>query len=86
MAFKTKCIWTKKPALLLKWLNQLNSELKLEEWRFIHKVVQTQFIRWIFETDQEAAEAIKWADFGAYTGLDRGIFNILNDPAKSERF
>ena len=49
-------------------------------------MVQTQFIRWIFETDQEAAEAIKWADFGAYTGLDRGIFNILNDPAKSERF
>ena len=27
-------------------------------------------------------EVIKWADYSAYTGLDRGIFKILNDPNK----
>ena len=29
-----------------------------------------------------AAEAIKWASFGANTGLDRGIFKILSDSNK----
>ena len=28
------------------------------------------------------AEAIKWTDYSAYTGFDREIFKILNDPNK----
>ena len=82
VAFKTKDTYTKEPALLLKRLNRLNPELKSEEWRFIHKLVEPHSIRWIFEVDQVAAEAIRRADFGAYTGLDRGIFKILSDPNK----
>ena len=82
VAFKTKDTYTKEPAILLKRLNRLNPELKSEGWRFIHKLVETHSIRWIFEVDLEAAEAIKRADYGAYTGLDRGIFKILNDPNK----
>ena len=82
VAFKTKDTYTKEPALLLKRLNRLNPELKSEEWRFIHKLVEPHSIRWIFEVDQLAAEAIKRANFGAYTGLDRGIFKILSDPNK----
>ena len=44
--------------------------------------MKTHFIRWIFEVGTETAEAIKIANFGAYTELDRGIFKILRDPNK----
>ena len=55
-------------------LNRLNSELKSEEWRFIHKLIEPYYTRCIFEVDQVAAEAIKWPDYGAYMSLDRWIF------------
>ncbi|XP_054714416.1 helicase SRCAP-like isoform X1 [Uloborus diversus] len=80
IAFKTKDVYTKNAGLLLRRLNRLNPELKSEEWRFIHKVEEPYTIRWIFEVNWEAAEAIKRADYGAFTGLDRGTFKILNDP------
>ena len=32
-----------------------------------------------------AVEAIKYADFGSYTGLKRGIFKILNDLNKPKK-
>lgn len=80
VAFKTRDVYTKEPNLLLKRINRLNPELKSEEWRVLHKVVEPHSIRWIFEVDREAADAIRRADFGAYTGLDKGIFKIISDP------
>ena len=79
-AFKMKDTYIKEPALLLKQLNKLNPEFKSEEW--IHKLIKPYSIRWIFEVDQLAVEAIQRADFGACTGLDREIFKILSDPNK----
>ena len=35
--------------------------------------------------DQVAAEAIRRADFGAYMGLNRGVFKILSDLNKPRR-
>ena len=54
--------------------------MKSKGWQFTHKLVETHSIRWIFEVDQAAAEAIKRADYGAYMGLYREIFKILNAP------
>lgn len=82
VAFRTRDVHTKEPSVLLRRLNMLNPRLKSVEWRFLHKIVEAHSIRWIFEVDMEAAEAIKQADFGAYTGLDRGTFKILRDPNK----
>ena len=85
VAFQIKYIYTKKPALLLRWLNRLNPELKSEEWRFIHKLVEPHSRRWIFEAHQLAAETIRLADFSAYMGLDRGVFKILSDLNKPRK-
>ena len=51
VSFKLKDTYTKESALLLKRLNRLNQELKLDKWRFIHKLVEPHSIRWIFEVD-----------------------------------
>lgn len=80
VAFKTRDIYTKDPIELLKRLNRYNPELKTGDWRVLDHVAEPQSIRWIFEVDLVASEAIKRADYKVYTGLDKGSFKILNDP------
>ena len=45
VAFKMMDTHIKDPAFLLKQLNRLNSELKCEEWKFIHKLAEPHSIR-----------------------------------------
>lgn len=80
VAFKTKDTFTKEPGVFLRRLNRLNPNLKSLEWRVLQVTAEQHSARWIFEVDLEDVEEIRRANFGALTGLDRGIFKILHDP------
>ena len=82
VVFKTKDTSTKESALLLKRFNQLNPRVETGEVAVYHKMTEPHSIRWIFEVNQVAAEAIKQADFGSYMSLNREIFKIFIDPNK----
>jgi hypothetical protein len=84
VAFRTRDVYTKSPSVLLTRLERLNPGLKSRQWRVLQRAADDRCSRWIFEVEEEDVEDIRRANFGAFVGLDRGLFKILEEPKKKE--
>lgn len=81
VAFRTQDNMTEDSQAVLRRLKRFNPGLSTERWKVLNRQADSVGQRLIMLVDQESAEAIKKANFEAYTGLDRGIFKILTDPS-----
>lgn len=83
VAFRTKERFSDQSTLLRR-LQRLNPELKSTGWRVLQSVAGPDAPRWIFEVDPDDADAIRRANFRAFTGVDRGTFKIIHDPNRKK--
>jgi hypothetical protein len=82
MAFRTRVNQSKDTGELLHWIQDLNPGLHTEYWRVLDEQPEPKDQCLILLVDQDSSKAIKETSYRIFTGLEEGIFKVLNDSGE----